>query len=187
VTEPEPEFNFAAFEAAAQYAETLVGWALLIIGGSVLILLQTSYRRPASRGVRYLYLIFMLGWTGLAASIYFGMRAQQVYLASLFQPNPDWIKLLVAVNSDISLQTAWLKAGLAAFAFWLALYLGWWIWNRDDPAGQDGQARRPAKDTTQAAQQRPHVRELALGALAMMLMARLANKPRGPQSHPNRN
>lgn len=120
----------AAFEAASDYSATLTGWALLILGGSVVALLQRSYLRPESRLVRFTYLLFVIGWGFLARSIYFGTRVQQVSLSFLFQKTPDFKELRSAINLDLLKQVHSLEYGLAAFGIWLSVYLAWWILTR---------------------------------------------------------
>lgn len=120
----------AAFEAAAAYSQTLMGWALLVLGGSVVALLQRSYLRPESRYIRSSYLLFTLGWTFLARSIYFGTKVQEVRLAFLFQRTPDFTALRKTLNLDLLRQVRSLQYGLLVFCLWLAIYLMWWIWTK---------------------------------------------------------
>jgi hypothetical protein len=114
-----------ALEAAVALQNTLTGWAFLIIGGSLLLILGTSYYRPLSRGMRLTYLFFVPGWGLLAASIYKGTQVQGVYLASLFSDQ----KLGSVLSDDLSNQIVYLQAGLSFFGCWLIIYLFWWIFS----------------------------------------------------------
>ena len=126
-----------ALEAAAAYSETLMGWVLLVLGGSVVALLQRSYLRPESRSMRLTYLLFVLGWAFLARSIFFGTRVQQVLLAFLFQRNPNFSALRNTLNKDLLKQVRNLEYGLLAFGLWLAVYLVWWIFTKQGFGAKD--------------------------------------------------
>lgn len=127
----------AAFEAAAAYSETLMGWVLLVLGGSVVALLQRSYLRPNSKQIRLTYLLFVVGWGFLARSIFFGTKVQEVLLAFHFQRTPDFSKLRSTINSDLLKQVRSLEYGLLAFGLWLAIYLAWWIFTKQEITQND--------------------------------------------------
>ena len=121
-----------AFKAAADYAQTLLGWSLLVLGGSAAALLQSSYRRPRSAVLRgFCALAFIPGWFFLARSIYFGTRVYQVYMAVIFSANPDRKVLRIAINSDLSSQITDLQRGIWFFAGWLLLLLGYWVFSKE--------------------------------------------------------
>lgn len=122
----------AALEAAASYSQTLTGWALLVLGGSVLALLQRAYMRPESKAIRSAYLLFVVGWSLLARSIFYGTRVQEARLGFLFQTKPDFIVSRKALNSDLLLQVRNLEYGLLVFGLWLAIYTAWWIFTRQN-------------------------------------------------------
>jgi len=126
----------APFAAVAASAQTLMGWALLIIGGSVVAIVQRCYVRPASRSVRRIYGLFVPGWIFLALSIYWGTRVQGVYLAALFVNHPDVPQLKFTINSDYADQIQSLRYGLSFFSVWLVVYLLWWIFTSEDLAGK---------------------------------------------------
>src|SRR5258708_35408735 len=58
------------FEAATSLANTLTSWAFLMIGGSILAIIGTSYYRPAALWVRCSYLAFVPAWFFLSWSVY---------------------------------------------------------------------------------------------------------------------
>jgi hypothetical protein len=126
----------APFAAVAASAQTITGWALLVIGGSVVALLQRSYVRSRSVAIRLIYLLFVPGWLFLAFSIYYGTRVQGVYLAALFVSHPDLRVLKVAGNSDFADQLTCLRYGLLFFSLWLVVYLLWWIFTSEDLSSQ---------------------------------------------------
>lgn len=124
----------APFAAVAASAQTLMGWALLIIGGTVLALLQRSYMRSHNLKIRLIYLLFVPGWIFLARSIYSGTLVQGVYLAALLTSRPDSRSLKVTINSDFADQISNLMYGLLFFSLWLLTYLLWWIFTTEDLA-----------------------------------------------------
>jgi hypothetical protein len=116
----------AALVAVISYSQTLSGWALLIVGASVLTLLQRSYLRPGRLRYRLVYLLYVLGWSFLAASIYFGTRVQQVALAARLAIH-QITGFKQILNSDLKFQIWCLSSGVAAFVGWLLWYLLFWI------------------------------------------------------------
>ncbi len=132
---PSGAIDTAPFAAVAASAQTIMGWALLIIGGSVLALLQRSYVRSSRILLRLIYLLFVPGWIFLARSIYSGTRVQGVYLAALFVSHPDPRQLKFTINSDFADQIHNLRYGLLCFALWLLAYLIWWIFTTEDITG----------------------------------------------------
>jgi len=121
------------FEAAQTLAQSLSQWDLLIIGGSMVVILSSDYYRPATRGVRAAYLLFLPAWALLALSIYKGIAVQGAYVAYLVaarQNNIPHIETIAAdMNTDTNLQIAYLKWALAFFALWLVIYVLWWIFS----------------------------------------------------------
>jgi hypothetical protein len=123
-----PGFNPEALKAGSEYAETLLGWALLVLGGSAAALLQSSYRRPGKLAWRWACALFYVtGWLFLSRSIYYGTRVQQVYMSSLFSSKPNYGILRAALNTDLSHQISGLQWGVASFAAWLLLLLLHWV------------------------------------------------------------
>src|SRR5436309_15005864 len=117
----------AFFESAASYSETLSSWALAVLGGSVLALLQRSYLRPENKLIRSAYLLFGIGWAFLARSIFSGTKVHEVLLSFLAQRQPNFDILRDAIGEDLARQVDNLNYGLLAFGLWLALYVVWWI------------------------------------------------------------
>ena len=118
-------------DAAVALGNTLTGWVFLIFGGSILLVLGTSYYRPQNRWVRWSYLIYVPGWLCLAVSAYQGTQVQSVYLASLFWASPDWTQLNHTLNRHLASQIDFLRYGLVCFGLWLFIYLLWWIFARE--------------------------------------------------------
>lgn len=119
------------FEAATSLSNTLTSWSFVMIGGSILAIIGTSYYRPRATLVRVGYLAFAPAWFCLSWSVYEGTRVQGVYLAALFQQRPQLIQLRAALNQDALAQINWMGCGLLFFVVWLVIYLFWWVFNNE--------------------------------------------------------
>jgi hypothetical protein len=120
-----------AFEAGILFAQTLMGWALLIVAGSIVVLVGTSYYRPAKFGIRLSYLLFLPGWFCLGLSMYHGVQLSRVYLTTLFARSPDIPLLQSTFTNEAYKQIRQMEWGLAFFAVWLLVYLFWWVLAKD--------------------------------------------------------
>lgn len=121
------------FEAAVALAQNLTQWALLIIGGSLVVIVGTSYYRPPSMRSRLIYLLFVPAWILLAFSIYNGTLVQRRYLAYTFAnpANSNYQQtvqgILEGINNSANWQFATLEWALVCLGSWLFFYLLWWI------------------------------------------------------------
>jgi len=126
--------NAKSLEAAVSFAQSLAQWEFVIIGSSLLLVIGSSHRRPESLGMRLIYVLLLpLAWVSLGLSIYFGTRAQQVYLAYLLLPLTTMEGATKALNGDINREMWWMFVGLAALFGWLVFYLAWWTFRKDAP------------------------------------------------------
>jgi hypothetical protein len=122
------------FAAAASYSQSVAQWELAVMGGSLLIVVGSSHRRPASCLVRACYLLFLPGWLFLGASVWFASRVQRVYVGYLAFSAADLVGSVKAVNSDMLWQNRLMIAGFSCFLIWLVAYLLWWVFAADaDP------------------------------------------------------
>ena len=109
----------------------LSGWGLAILGGSILLLVSTSYIRPQSRRTRLLYLLFIPGWAFLAVSMYDGSVISRKLIAAVYTKNDTVLRDIgFQINQLFSTQLALFSWGVAVFIIWLIAFLIWWIfWN----------------------------------------------------------
>jgi phage shock protein PspC (stress-responsive transcriptional regulator) len=120
------------FEAAQTLAQSLSQWGLLIIAGSLVIVVSTSYRRPQNQKVRAAYFLFIPMWCCLAVSIYQGIMVQRSYVAYLVasRATPQE-KTLNSIAEEITnatrIQIGSLEISLLIGAVWLLIYIVWWI------------------------------------------------------------
>jgi len=119
-----------SLDAAASFAQSLAQWEFIMIGGSLLLLVGTSYHRPPGLGIRFSYLLFIPAWACLGSSIYFGTRAQEVHLAYLLLPTTTVEGARTALNKDIGSEIYWMWWGLICFSIWLLVYLSWWVFTK---------------------------------------------------------
>jgi hypothetical protein len=118
-----------SLESAVAFSQTLSQWCFVIIGGTVVILLQSSSHRPAKRYARWSYMCFGLAWVFFASSIYFGTKAQRVYLAYLLNSATTWDGARSHLNPFMNNQIWCMEAGLACLIPWLLIILGWWVFD----------------------------------------------------------
>jgi hypothetical protein len=130
------KLNGKSLEAAASYAQSLEERCFIIIGGSVLLIVGTSHRRPSKKAIRSCYLLFLPAWGCLAGSVYFGTRAQQAYLAYHLLPAATVEGAIKSLNNDIRTEITWMFLGLAILLIWLVVYLCWWIFTKQVAEGQ---------------------------------------------------
>jgi hypothetical protein len=104
-------------------------WSLSVVGGSLVVILSTSYIRPESTCLKSFYLIFVIGWILMAISLYHGINISGRSMAcDLNYDNNDSLKkIFEKTNSDYAKQLRYFKLALLTFGIWLILYLTWWI------------------------------------------------------------
>jgi hypothetical protein len=129
VAPPPPELKF--LEAATSMSNTITSWAYALMAGSILVLVGTSYYRPANRWIRGAYFTFLPAWIFLFLSIQAGAKLQGYYLGVLFAKKPDFDKALINVNDQAVAQTDLMRAALLCLGTWLIIYLFWWILNNE--------------------------------------------------------
>jgi hypothetical protein len=119
------------FEVAATLSTSLISWASVMFGGSILAILSASYHRPKSLWIRCAYFAFVPAWFCLAYSIYAGTRVESVHVAALYQKSPNLPSLKDSLNADALSQIFWMELGLAFLGAWLIVYLSWWVFNKE--------------------------------------------------------
>lgn len=127
-----------SFEEGLPLAQSLMGWDLLIIGGTILLLLGSSYYRPGRLAIRLCYLLFLPGWACLGLSMYHGVQQSRLYLTVYFARNPDIGTLKGVFVSEAYKQIWWMYLGLLFFAAWLTVFLLYWVFAREIVADKDG-------------------------------------------------
>lgn len=129
---PEPQEKLAqhdreAFEKISDSAQKINDMILLIVAGSLAVLVGSNYVHPMMH-LRWLYVLFPLGWSFFAASIDQGLEVRSTFLAYLVSPGggtrADWVQTL---NTGLILQVRHFQFGLISFAVWLLVYVSWWI------------------------------------------------------------
>ena len=114
-------------ETAVAFSQAISQWAVLILGGSVALLLGSSYLRPRTRRGRCWYLLFLPAWGCFLFSLKMGMNAQQNLLALTNFANANGVATKTELSDSISKQMSTFEAGLSILGIWLLGYLFWWI------------------------------------------------------------
>jgi len=122
--------DFAYLKSVLDSSSQLVQWALAIGAGSVVIIISTSYVRPAKLIHRISYLLFLPGWATLAYSIYCGDRLAREYLASTMVPSESLMSIASEINDLYMNQWLHLQISLYIFGSWLILYLLQWVFSK---------------------------------------------------------
>ena len=125
-------FDPKAFDAAVTLAQTLTQWGFLIIAGSVVIIVGTSYYRPEHRWVRASYLLFLVAWATMGLSIFKGIEVQMANVARLFQPNPNLATIRQTMTHDANWQIIYMKFSLWVFGAWLLCFSLWWVFHKPE-------------------------------------------------------
>src|ERR1700743_3805362 len=118
------------FDAAQAMAQGLSQWAMIIIGGSLVVIVGDKYVRPKSRRMRATYLLFAPAWILLALSVYEGTFIQRSYVAYMVATRGTPQQALIdQIASNITnatrLQINFLEIALFFLALWLLFYLIW--------------------------------------------------------------
>ncbi|GAA0545456.1 hypothetical protein [Chitinophaga japonensis] len=124
--QPSRPSHTEALRIVHEESNRISGWSLLIIGGSLLALLDNNYLKT-SGPYRAIYLIYILGWVSLCLSVYWGQRVTRGYLASLFVKKVYLDGIVEQVNLRFRRQINWFICGVMVFAAWMLAYLLLWI------------------------------------------------------------
>ena len=127
-------FDAKAFDAAVTLAQSLTQWGFLIIAGSVVIIVGTSYYRPNSQLVRGTYLLFLAAWMLMGISIFRGIQVQMANVARLFESSPSLYEVRRTMTHDASSQILYMKASLWVFGAWLVCFSVWWVFHKQVPS-----------------------------------------------------
>jgi hypothetical protein len=127
-TAPAQEITrIAALKTVNEESNRIISWSLLIIGGSILAILQKDYLKLIE--YKCLYFVYILGWICLCISIYWGQRVTRSYLASMFVPPNQVEGVSEETNKRFKRQLTWFMGGVAIFAVWMITFLTIWIFN----------------------------------------------------------
>jgi len=122
-------FDLKAFDAAVTLAQSLTQWGFLIISGSVVIVVGTSYYRPNERLVRRSYLLFLLAWLLMGMSIFLGIQVQMANVARLFESSPNLTEVRRTMTHDANAQIQYMEWSLWIFGVWLLCFSVWWVFH----------------------------------------------------------
>jgi hypothetical protein len=139
VNVPAPIDDSKFFEAAQTLAQGLSQWDLLILAGSLVIVVSTSYYRPRDRRVRAAYFLFLPTWFCLALSVYQGINVQRSYVAYLVStratPQASLLNAIAeSMTSATRKQILSLEIALLFTGAWLIIYIVWWVFS-NQPQG----------------------------------------------------
>lgn len=120
----------AVLKVVVESSAQLSAWALAVGGGSVLVVVSTSYRRPVRLAVRLPYLLFFPGWAFLGYALYLGNVLSGKYLATLMVKADQIHPIASQINDIYGSQRSSLLCALTFFAAWLLIYLLRWVFEK---------------------------------------------------------
>ncbi|MGA9391171.1 MAG: hypothetical protein WBV69_12060 [Candidatus Sulfotelmatobacter sp.] len=126
-------FDPKAFDAAVTLAQSLTQWGFLIIAGSVVIVVGTSYYRPNQPFVRGSYLLFLLAWLLMGMSIFRGIQVQMANVARLFESSTNLAEVRRTMTHDANAQIRYMEWSLWIFGIWLLFFSVWWVFHTPPP------------------------------------------------------
>src|SRR6185437_543812 len=98
-----------------------LSWCILIIGGSIVIITNDSYRQE-NKKIRYLYFSFIPGWSLLALSIYKSIKIIENYEGAKVLSSRACLTIYQMQDSTskiyMSMQSCF-EVALCCFAFWI--------------------------------------------------------------------
>lgn len=123
-----------AIEAFIKQSGDLKEIAIAIIGGTVLLILSTSFRHPDKK-VRKLYFIFIPVWLALGFSIFFGDFLQRNYISLLLIESTNkelltnvYLKnVLSSMNSSYLWQQGLIMLSIFLLLIWIIIFLIWFV------------------------------------------------------------
>jgi len=126
---PTPPVNGEnALKTVNEESNRITGWSLLIIGGSLLAILDKDYLK-IDGCFKWIYFLYILGWLLLCLSVYWGQKVTRSYLASLFVSKEFIDKTAEQANICFNRQISWFIAGVIVFSLWMVCFLLLWIFN----------------------------------------------------------
>lgn len=104
--------------------------SIAVLGGTVLLVIGSSLRRPQGLRARIGFLWLVPAWLLLGSSIHKSFVVNQHYLAIVVSAKSDVLKALGNINAAVSTQIDHAMMALALVGIWLVSYLIWWVFHR---------------------------------------------------------
>lgn len=117
-----------ALRSVNEESNRITGWSLLIIGASLLAVLDKDYLK-IDGDYKWVYFFYILGWLTLCLSVLWGQKVTRSYLASLFVAKEFADSATEKTNIYFKRQISWFIAGVIVFALWMIFFLALWILN----------------------------------------------------------
>jgi thiosulfate reductase cytochrome b subunit len=118
----------AGVKAAVEMSDTLNGWVLLVLGGTLAVVFSTSYRKPPWP-YRAMFLLLLPAISLLANSMVAGSHVRQAYPPMFLRKDATLAatEALSEVNRSLGTQIESFRFAMLVLAAWLLCYLVWWI------------------------------------------------------------
>ena len=126
----------------AQSSSTIVGWCVMALGGTFLVILSSSFVRPKESYWRLSYLLFLPAWVCLIWSTIKGDEIAGRIVAATVAKGKSldiYNKTMSAINQDfVTQRELFILSLLLLFLFlWLCIYLVWFVFYLDKESSED--------------------------------------------------
>lgn len=124
-------------KSLSDVSSSMLTWALSILGGSLLVIVNSAYYRPPLK-VRLLYLVFVPAWVFGFLSIYQSNLISRRLAAAFLQGKGgekqlDRLEKIAAkANSELGNQILFFQIMLILLAVWLTIYIIWWVFTKQE-------------------------------------------------------
>ena len=117
--------DISALEAIVSSANARITWALTLLAGSVVVLVNTDYHKPRGHWKK-IYLTFPIAWCFLTWSLYCGDQIARMEILAKIKPE-NIPELADKMNDAFLAQISSLNYSVFFFALWLFSFFIWWI------------------------------------------------------------
>ena len=124
----DPASFTAALAAVVEGSAALTEWTVLTIGGTLAVLLSTSYKQPKGNW-KAMYLLLLPALVLFGVVLWDGFRVRQAQMAFLLRKATEQAAsdALLIVNKAVAQQLDFYFDGIVILAVWLTLYMFWWV------------------------------------------------------------
>ena len=117
-------------ESVLAFSNSMRDLCIAALGGTVVLVLGSSLRRPQGLRARAGFLWLLPGWVALSSALQKWAEVHQHHLALVLSPKADPLTILERVNNAIQVQITHTSIAMAFIGAWLMLYLVWWVFHR---------------------------------------------------------
>jgi len=124
----EPTGFAEALKSVVEGSGTLTEWTVWTIGGTLAVLLSTSYVKPKGAW-KGMYLLILPTLVLFGVALVEGFRIRQAQMAFLLRKGTEQAatEALQVINKAIAYQLDFYFYGIVLLGVWLTAYMFWWV------------------------------------------------------------